>query len=124
MSDDAFARSLHDLNRARGVLQSELSKLDGGIKKALAMRARGVGVLAIMRALDGPKVRESILRSVTNFLSAFAAARSVAVSTLVRLEGMTHSDIARESGLSRQAISRLYAVTTASMRRVVDDLLD
>jgi hypothetical protein len=108
LTDDAYPRTLTQLESSRRTLVSHLTSLGETIRVAMERRLSGAPLSDIPEAISLIAQREAVLAALTAFNVAFAASRAEGIRLLVDEEGRTLASVARLMSLSRQVVSRIY----------------
>lgn len=105
---DELLSLLDGLGAARSALAEQLQTLERAIETARDHLGTEEGVAGVLRTLS-IEARGSVMNAMNDLSKRLAVSRTEVVRTLVDDEGWSLSQIARETGTSRQLIGRLYA---------------
>lgn len=111
VSDDWYVELFEQVESTGAELRQALDHIVGILSIARQERIDGVPFVHIAERLVERGVRDlrrSNEEAFRTFSAAVAACRSAGVRALVDEEGMTHAEVARLLGVSRQMVGRLY----------------
>ncbi len=111
MGGDWYLDSIDEVLALAEGLRRALDRTDELLSAAREQRLAGepLGTIIRQMAEDGGKpARHTVDDAYRDWTAAISAYRASAIRAVVDEEGMSHSDVARLAGVSRQMIGRLY----------------
>jgi hypothetical protein len=108
---DWYVESIEEIERTAAALHDAVDSTVIMLRRARAERLHGAGVTQVVERLmaDGlPETRRQADEAFAAYTAAITRYRARAIRALVDDEGMTLSEVARLTGVSPQAVGRLY----------------
>jgi hypothetical protein len=125
--EDVYVDAIDEVGRAAEALHDALDRIMGQFARARRDRVDGVPLVEIVNGLvdrGGKDARRSVDEAFGAYVEAVTAYRAVAIRELVDGDGMTFTDLARLTGVSRQMIARLYRAASSRGVGVVHPAAD
>lgn len=120
VSDDWYHHALDNAAHAARELREALDAFEEVIVDSRRQRAKGVPFLDILdsdAARKGYERRVAVNEAIAFYRTAVMRLRAAVVRSLVEVEGMTLTAVAKRLRISRQMASRLYGSNDGGVRR-------
>jgi DNA invertase Pin-like site-specific DNA recombinase len=111
MSNDRYLAAVDGLERSAADLHAAVDRLVARLAAAREQRLAQTPLIEVVSALaanGGRDTRRAGERACAAFIAAITEYRATTIRMLVDHEGVTLSEIARLTGVSRQMVGRLY----------------
>jgi hypothetical protein len=111
VSEDWYVESIDNVQRCADALHDALDQAVGALLIAREERIAGLPLPEMVARLverGGTSARRSADEAFRAYTEAVTAYRAKVIRALVDEEGLTLSEIARSTGVSRQMVGRLY----------------
>jgi DNA-directed RNA polymerase specialized sigma24 family protein len=111
MDNDRYTAAIDRVERTAANLHGALDVVVAALEAARRERIAGLNLTDIVRGLatrGGKETRLMPTKAFREFERAISAYRATAIRVLVDEEGMTYSEVAKLTGVSRQMVARLY----------------
>ncbi|HEV7526998.1 MAG TPA: hypothetical protein VGP92_18720 [Acidimicrobiia bacterium] len=110
MSQDWYLDAIERVQSSAAVVHQALDHVVETLAHAGDVRLSGGPLSEIVEGLsrNGAGIRRAVDDAFRLYADSITAYRSTVIRALVDDEGMTHADIARMTGVSRQMVGRLY----------------
>lgn len=111
MSRDPVIEAIDEVEAAAAAVHEAVDAVTGELIRARALRREGRPVTEIVRHLlsaGGRELRLTPMHAFARFERAVTSYRAAAIKELVDVAGMTFTEIAAMTGVSRQMVAKLY----------------
>lgn len=118
MSQDPVVEALDEVEAAAAMLHQAVDAVTHELMRARELRRGGKPMTAIVQQLvmaGGRQLRMMPMGAAAEFERAVTAYRAAAIKDLVDDEGMTFTQVAAMTGVSRQMVARLYRAAPSDL---------